>query len=136
MHYFEDKFAAVGRAMDSAVERMRQRSPKRYRAARVGPSMGERFRDGRERLRDNLRRNRWARWREWDGDQRRRVIRGGAMIAVSLAVGIGVWMYRGSVRRPTLEELMTQAKVQARLEVGSETSSAGPFMGWGNSPRR
>lgn len=135
MHFFETKLSAIGRALDGLVERMRFRSPRRYRP-RSGPTFGERWREARERWRDGLRANRWFRIREWDGDQRRRVIRAAVALGVVLLIGAGVWLWRVQGQRPSLEELMAQAAVRARMDLGRSAVDTSPFKGWGESPRR
>ena len=129
MHYFEDKFSAVGRAIDRVFERAKDRNPRRYRV-RSGPTLRERWREARERARDRWKGKRWANWRDWEPEERRRVLRLGGVLAFTLFVGAGFWIYRTRVEAPTLQEMMEQATVRARMEMGQAANSS-PFMGWG-----
>lgn len=133
MHYFEDKFAAVGRAIDRVFERARDRSPRRYRV-RSGPSLRERWTEARSRAVDRWRSKRLVRWDEWEPDQRRRFLALSATLGVAAVIGVGFWLYRTRADTPSLQELMDQATVRARMEMG-ESERANPFMGWSGGKR-
>lgn len=130
MHYFEDKFAAIGRGIDRVIERARDRSPKRYRP-RSGPTMRERWLQWRDGVRDNLRNQQAWRWRDWDPALKRRVLGLGSVLVLVAAAAVGIWLWRSANDTPTLQEMMEQASVRARMEM-SQAAQTSPFKGWGS----
>ncbi|MCC6322400.1 MAG: hypothetical protein IT438_13305 [Phycisphaerales bacterium] len=129
MHFFEDKFAALGRSIDRVLDRAKDRSPRRYRV-RTGPTLRERWRESRERAVDRWKRKRWVHWRDWEPEQRRRFLSLAAVFGATALVGVGFWVHRNHGGAPSLQELMDQATVRARMEM-ERTDRSSPFMGWG-----
>jgi hypothetical protein len=129
MHYFEDKFSAVGRFIDRLFERMKDRSPRRYRP-HTGPTLRERWREARDRTRERWKNRQRVGWRDWEPEQRRRVTRLAAVFGFTLLVGAGFWIWRTRNNGPSLQEMMEQATVRARMEMGHAEQNS-PFKGWG-----
>lgn len=134
MRSFEERFAAVGRALDGAVERVRDRRPRRYER-RVGPTLGEQFRERVTRTREFLRDGQWKRAVWVDQRSRRRLIALGSVLGVCLLVAAPWWIVRAAGARPNLQELMDQAMVKARMEMAARQGNEGSVQGsWGAGP--
>lgn len=137
MHWFENKFAAFGRALDHVVERMRERRPGRYKR-KAGPTVRERAGEWLREARTSLATGRWKDRAQVGPETRKRLIVLGSALGVCLAAAGGYRLFRPGPPRLSEQEIMDLAMIKARIEVGG-TAGGGvvsdrPFGAFGAGP--
>ena len=136
MHWFEQKFASIGRGIDQVIERLRDRRPARFKP-RVGPSLGERIKDRVHDAKTAVATGEWKQHVEMGGVARRRLIVLGSALLVSLAAAGVYQLIRPGPPRLNEQEIMDLAMVRARIELGGTVGGGGsdkPFGGFGAGP--
>ena len=124
----------VGRSLDRLIERVRERRPRRYER-RVKPSLREQARERAARAREFFREGDWKRLAFADERAKKRLIAMGSLLVVCVMVAVPWWVVRSVSAKPSLQELMDQAMVRARLEMAAQQSSDRSTMGsWGSGP--
>lgn len=136
MHWFEQKFASIGRGIDQLIERLRDRRPARFKP-RIGPSLGERLRDRVHHARTAVATGEWKQHAELGESGRRRLVVLGVVFVVSLAASGTYRLIQPGPPRLNEQEIMDLAMVKARIELGGIVGGGGsdkPFGGFGAAP--
>jgi hypothetical protein len=133
MRSFEERLATLGRSIDRMFEALRERRPRRYQR-RVGPTLREQAHERVTRTKEFFREGEWKQTLRDERTKKRIALLGGALVLTLLAA-VPWWIVRGINTRPSMQELMDQAMVRARLEMAAQNSQQDATMGsWGAGP--
>lgn len=135
MRSFEERFAAVGRAMDRTIEAVRERRPARF-SRRSGPTLRERIGERARRAREFVAEGHWRNWADLDEHSRKRLGVLAVLLGLALLMAVPWWFVRGVGSRAGFDEIIAQERMRIRLEMaaGSGTSEGGTLGSWGGSP--
>ncbi len=133
MSSFEERFAAVGRAIDRTIEGVRERRPGRFRR-RAGPTLSEQVAERARTAREFFAEGRWRELAVVDERSRKRLIVLGIVLGLVLLAATPLWVVRTINSRASFDEIIAQERMRIRLEVASRASEGGTMGSWGGAP--